>query len=485
MGFVEEKKENDSMNGTNCVHDGGASFEDDLKKVDDKIAMANSFEMDGDEGKHGEHEGLRQQEMPHENSQMAGLTGTSPSRQQQPINTNCNDQTAQQLLTQSSLNPQQHQRYYLFEQLGQQPNTTVSAIPQQTLGYLAQSPTNSTNGHLNLLAAQNTLVQNHQQAVAQAQVSALIGGVIAPNGIQPSNGFVTNPIPSLNGSVVPNVFPLEQQQIQTPQNQMSHQQTVQIAGSSVSSINAGFPPTLPNTVVQLTQPNAMPQSLFATVPFTAPSIFGPAGLSTSLTLSPQQTIPHYIPPTPASWGAPLPTLTVQDRPLVPPIYNGINPNYPKAQMIHSHPPIFCVHEFLTPAECDFLIEAASDAFGPAPVVGKGQGEVSPSRTSSTCYLAREDLPEYLRKVSLLTGKPVEHCELPQVGRYLVSDSVVQSSIRLPSFQPNSNTVPVLITLPLLIQSLLSNIFNTLMHSTYPTKMGEDLLKMGANVQSLF
>lgn len=154
-------------------------------------------------------------------------------------------------------------------------------------------------------------------------------------------------------------------------------------------------------------------------------------------------------------------------------------------MIHSHPPIFCVHEFLTPAECDFLIEAASDAFGPAPVVGKGQGEVSPSRTSSTCYLAREDLPEYLRKVSLLTGKPVEHCELPQVGRYLVSDSVVQSSIRLPSFQPNSNTVPVLITLPLLIQSLLSNIFNTLMHSTYPTKMGEDLLKMGANVQSLF
>ena len=62
-------------------------------------------------------------------------------------------------------------------------------------------------------------------------------------------------------------------------------------------------------------------------------------------------------------------------------------------MLHAHPPIYCVYDFLTPAECDFLIEAASDAFGPAPVVGKGQGEVSPSRTSSTCYLAREDLPE--------------------------------------------------------------------------------------------
>ncbi|KAL3763842.1 hypothetical protein ACHAW5_006260 [Stephanodiscus triporus] len=137
------------------------------------------------------------------------------------------------------------------------------------------------------------------------------------------------------------------------------------------------------------------------------------------------TIPHYVPPTCATWGAQVPALSVQDRPLVPPIYNGINPNYPGARLLHAHPPIFVVEDFLSHAECDFLIEAASDAFGPAPVVGRGSGEVSPSRTSSTCYLAREDLPEYLRKVGLLTGKPPEHCELPQVGRYLPGERYLQ------------------------------------------------------------
>jgi prolyl 4-hydroxylase len=142
-------------------------------------------------------------------------------------------------------------------------------------------------------------------------------------------------------------------------------------------------------------------------------------------LIPQRTIPHYIPPQPPSWGGQFPTLSVQDRPLVPPIYNGINPNYPGAQLLHAHPPIFCVHNFLSNAECDFLIHSASDAFGPAPVVGKGSGEVSPSRTSSTCYLAREDLPEYMRKITLLTGKPPEHCELPQVGRYYPSQQYLQ------------------------------------------------------------
>lgn len=121
----------------------------------------------------------------------------------------------------------------------------------------------------------------------------------------------------------------------------------------------------------------------------------------------------------------MPVLTVQDRPTVPPVYNGVHPHYPGLQLIHAHPPVFCVENFLTPHECDFLIHAAQDSFTPAPVVGKGAGEVSPSRTSSTCYLAREDLPDYLRKVSLLTGKPIEHCELPQVGQYLPTQQYLQ------------------------------------------------------------
>lgn len=139
---------------------------------------------------------------------------------------------------------------------------------------------------------------------------------------------------------------------------------------------------------------------------------------------------HNIPRLPSNWNhtpiihVPAP-LTVQDRPLVPPVYNGVNPHYPGLRLMNMNPPVFAVENFLTPFECSFLAEAAKDAFGPAPVVGKGVGEVSPSRTSSTCYLAREDLPDYMRKVTLLTGKPVEHCELPQVGRYFPSQQYLQ------------------------------------------------------------
>lgn len=114
--------------------------------------------------------------------------------------------------------------------------------------------------------------------------------------------------------------------------------------------------------------------------------------------------------------------TVQDRPpdAPPPVFNGVNPDYPGLRVLSSDPPVFAVDDFLSPAECDFLINAASDSLQTAPVVGRGAGEVTQARTSSTCFLAREDLPEYIDKISALTGKPPEHCELPQVGRYLQS-----------------------------------------------------------------
>jgi hypothetical protein len=125
---------------------------------------------------------------------------------------------------------------------------------------------------------------------------------------------------------------------------------------------------------------------------------------------------------------PLPALTAQNRPAtIQPIYNGINPSYPGVQQLHGHPPVYRVDNFLTYVECDFLIQAAEGNWSPAPVVGRGAGEVSPSRTSSTCYLAREDLPDYMRKVSILTNKPILHCELPQVGRYLPSQQYLHVS----------------------------------------------------------
>ncbi|KAJ8614073.1 hypothetical protein CTAYLR_005856 [Chrysophaeum taylorii] len=98
-------------------------------------------------------------------------------------------------------------------------------------------------------------------------------------------------------------------------------------------------------------------------------------------------------------------------------YLDVNLLYPGLRAISTRPPVFTVESFLSPEECKALIDAAKDHMTPAPVVGPGNGEVSVSRTSSTCYLAREDLPSICTKVCALTGKPVEHLELPQVGRY--------------------------------------------------------------------
>jgi prolyl 4-hydroxylase len=111
--------------------------------------------------------------------------------------------------------------------------------------------------------------------------------------------------------------------------------------------------------------------------------------------------------------------------MLPPVYNGVNLQYPGLKILHAWPPVYAVDQFLTPMECDWLIAAASDSFQPASVVGNGREEISPTRTSSTCYLAREDVPNYMRKVQLLTGKPPQHCELPQVGRYLPTQKYVQ------------------------------------------------------------
>ena len=103
-----------------------------------------------------------------------------------------------------------------------------------------------------------------------------------------------------------------------------------------------------------------------------------------------------------------------------PVFNGVNLQYPGLRQIYYDPPIYIVDQFLNEHETQFLIDAASDSFTPAPVVGVGSGVISDTRTSSTCYLAREDLPELSRKVSALTQQPITHLELPQVGRYYTS-----------------------------------------------------------------
>jgi prolyl 4-hydroxylase len=121
------------------------------------------------------------------------------------------------------------------------------------------------------------------------------------------------------------------------------------------------------------------------------------------------------------------------------MYQPINLTYPGLAMIHVSPPVFVVHDFLSPQECHHLIQLAynmdgissSTGFGPAPVVGSNRsttgiggvaaaavGEVSSMRTSTTCCLSPMEVPFLLQKIaSILPAKPLNHMESPQIGRY--------------------------------------------------------------------
>lgn len=196
-----------------------------------------------------------------------------------------------------------------------------------------------------------------------------------------------------------------------------------ILQQQAAALLAAATPLTHNLIPAHLQASALAASLNGT-PGYSPALIAPPLFAIPQPLS--QPSPNLITPSLISQ---FQSMTLQDRALLDPSFipqfNGLNPNYPGVRVLRSDPPVFAVDQFLTPIECQFLVAVASDSFGPAPVVGKGAGEVSASRTSSTCYLSREDLPDLMRKVSLLTGKPIEHCELPQVGRYLPSQQYLQ------------------------------------------------------------
>jgi len=193
----------------------------------------------------------------------------------------------------------------------------------------------------------------------------------------------------------------------------------------ISMTNTNLP-SVPIPMVQLTNDISNANDIAtATVQYNGYPSLVPSVTPTAITTEPSRD--QVYKPTP-QYTLPIngPLHTVQELPMnITPVFNGVNQNYPGLQVVNQNPPIFLVQNFLTKAECDFLICVAQDCFTSSNVVGQGVGVVSSSRTSSTCYLAREDLPEYLNKVSLLTGKPVEHCELPQVGRYFNSQQYMQ------------------------------------------------------------
>ncbi len=105
-----------------------------------------------------------------------------------------------------------------------------------------------------------------------------------------------------------------------------------------------------------------------------------------------------------------------------PIFQPVDPGFPNLKLVCTSPLIYSIGNFLDASKCQQLINQTEPFMFPAPVVGKGNGEVSKARTASSCFLNREDLPTVVSAVSrLLAGKSVSHIELPQVGRYRANE----------------------------------------------------------------
>jgi hypothetical protein len=97
-----------------------------------------------------------------------------------------------------------------------------------------------------------------------------------------------------------------------------------------------------------------------------------------------------------------------------------SPLHLMALQMNTVPPIYVVENFLTPEECDLLIETGRAGLKRSIVVDGKAGKVSaPSRTSESCYLQKEKTVWLADKINALTGKPQSTHEPPQVARYLL------------------------------------------------------------------
>lgn len=94
---------------------------------------------------------------------------------------------------------------------------------------------------------------------------------------------------------------------------------------------------------------------------------------------------------------------------------------PTVQVLSADPPLFVVHDFLSPQMCEEVIESALDTGDMRRSTVGSQQDMSEERTSSTVWIKEHECPDPLRliadKVSSITGLPTSHMENLQVVRY--------------------------------------------------------------------
>jgi prolyl 4-hydroxylase len=124
----------------------------------------------------------------------------------------------------------------------------------------------------------------------------------------------------------------------------------------------------------------------------------------------------------------------------------------------SIPEVWAIPDFLTPFECDQLINASSDCLVPSPVVGSvmvSSGEVVreeaksvviSTRTSVSCYLHRDDVPTILSKVARVLNPEsvLNHNNGPADGGgdSISSSILAASSSATESFPPQPPPIPI-------------------------------------------
>lgn len=110
--------------------------------------------------------------------------------------------------------------------------------------------------------------------------------------------------------------------------------------------------------------------------------------------------------------------TVQDGQRSDANYISMNQDYPGLTRVSDQPPVYTVDDFLTAEECERLQDAARADLGRSIVVDGTDGKVAaPSRTSSSCYLNKNNTLWFSEKISKLTGEPILNQEPAQVCRY--------------------------------------------------------------------
>lgn len=89
------------------------------------------------------------------------------------------------------------------------------------------------------------------------------------------------------------------------------------------------------------------------------------------------------------------------------------------QKIHRQPDVILYHDIITPSECQHLIDMAEPYLGRSITFGGGKTDHRRTSNSTFCNkFARDNvLRKVMRRISMLSGYPRSHVEMPQIVRY--------------------------------------------------------------------